>query len=249
TAAPDAAEKDSARTYATYYSFTARVSAVLPHQTLALNRGEKAGVLRVAVEAPEGEALAVVARHFAPRAHSPLADDLRDAAEEALATLHTLVAAHRVSVIAIGNGTASRETEHLVARLIDRLHGKEVNLAYAIVSEAGASVYSASPVARAEFPDLDVTARGTISIARRLQDPLAELVKVPPQSIGVGLYQHDVDEKRLAAALARVVESAVNFAGVDANTASAALLSHVAGLTRRVAENMVAYRNANGPFA
>jgi uncharacterized protein len=104
-------------------------------------------------------------------------------------------------------------------------------------------------VARAEFPDLDVTARGTISIARRLQDPLAELVKVPPQSIGVGLYQHDVDAKRLAAALARVVESAVNFAGVDANTASAALLSHVAGMTRRVAENMVAYRNANGPFA
>jgi protein Tex len=336
TAAPDAAEKDPARTYATYYSFTARVSAALPHQTLALNRGEKAGVLRVAVEAQEGEALAIVAQHFTPRARSPLADDLRDAAmdayrrliapsleretrttlteaaeehaigvfarnlralllqpplrgrtvlgidpgfrtgckvavvdptgkplavdtiyphppqnkaEEALATLHTLVAAHGVSVIAIGNGTASRETEHLVARLIDRLHGKQVNLAYAMVSEAGASVYSASPVARAEFPDLDVTARGTISIARRLQDPLAELVKVPPQSIGVGLYQHDVDAKRLAAALARVVESAVNFAGVDANTASAALLSHVAGMTRRVAENMVAYRNANGPFA
>jgi len=335
-AAPDAADKDAARTYATYYSFTARVPAVAPHQALALNRGEKAGVLRVAVEAPEGEALAIVAQHFAPRARSPLADDLRDAAvdayrrliapsleretrttlteaaeehaigvfarnlrallmqpplrgrtvlgidpgfrtgckvavvdptgkplaadtiyphppqnkaDEALATLHTLVAAHGVSVIAIGNGTASRETEHLVARLIDRLHGKDVNLAYAIVSEAGASVYSASPVARAEFPDLDVTARGTISIARRLQDPLAELVKVPPQSIGVGLYQHDVDAKRLAAALARVVESAVTFAGVDANTASAALLSHVAGLTRRVAENMVAYRNANGPFA
>ncbi|HKO24792.1 MAG TPA: Tex family protein, partial [Chloroflexota bacterium] len=336
TTSPDAATKDPTRTYATYYSFTARVSAVAPHQTLALNRGEKAGVLRVAVEAPDGEALAVVAQHFAPRALSPLADDLRNAAvdayrrliapsleretrttlteaaeehaigvfarnlralllqpplrgrtvlgidpgfrtgckvavvdptgkplavdtiyphppqnkaEEALATLHTLVAAHGVSVIAIGNGTASRETEHLVARLIDRLHGKAANLAYAIVSEAGASVYSASPVARAEFPDLDVTARGTISIARRLQDPLAELVKVPPQSIGVGLYQHDVDAKRLAAALARVVESAVNFAGVDANTASAALLSHVAGMTRRVAENMVAYRNANGPFA
>jgi uncharacterized protein len=117
-----------------------------------------------------------------------------------------------------------------------------------MVSEAGASVYSASPAARAEFPDLDVTARGTISIARRLQDPLAELVKVPPQSVGVGLYQHDVEEKRLAGALDRVVESAVNFAGVDVNTASAALLSHVAGLNKRTAESIVAHRNAHGPF-
>ena len=122
-------------------------------------------------------------------------------------------------------------------------------LAYTMVSEAGASVYSASPVARAEFPDLDVTARGTISIARRLQDPLAELVKVPPQSVGVGLYQHDVDEKRLAGALDRVVESAVNFAGVDANTASAALARPRGRRQQtRGRERSSAYRNANGPF-
>ncbi len=135
-----------------------------------------------------------------------------------------------------------------MAQLIERVGSRGIALAYVMVSEAGASVYSASALARAEFPDLDLTARGTISIARRLQDPLAELVKVPPQSVGVGLYQHDVDEKRLTAALDRAVESAVTFAGADLNTASAALLEHVAGVKARVAANIVAYRNANGPF-
>jgi uncharacterized protein len=136
----------------------------------------------------------------------------------------------------------------LVAELIDEGHAGQHGLQYAIVSEAGASVYSASKLARAELPDLDVSMRGAVSIARRLQDPLAELVKIDPKSIGVGLYQHDVDQKKLSAALDAVVESVVNYVGVDANTASPALLGHVAGLSKRVAANVVAYRDEHGPF-
>ncbi len=159
-------------------------------------------------------------------------------------------------MIAIGNGTASRETEALVAELIQtfevsqtsKVSSKVVHLAYVMVSEAGASVYSASDIARAEFPDLDVSMRGAVSIARRLQDPLAELVKIDPQSIGVGLYQHDVDQKKLAAALDAVVESVVNYVGVDVNTASAALLGYVAGISKRLAAAIVEHRDANGPF-
>jgi uncharacterized protein len=166
--------------------------------------------------------------------------------QEALGSLSAAVEAAGVTVIAIGNGTASRETEQLVAELIDRL--APAALRYALVSEAGASVYSASPLARAELPGLDVSMRGAVSIARRLQDPLAELVKIDPQSIGVGLYQHDVDQKQLVAALDAVVESAVNYVGVDANTASPALLRYVAGLTKTVAANIVAYRDEHGPF-
>jgi uncharacterized protein len=147
-------------------------------------------------------------------------------------------------VIAVGNGTASRETEQLVAELIAGRPG----IQYAIVSEAGASVYSASKLAREELPGLDVSMRGAVSIARRLQDPLAELVKIDPRSIGVGLYQHDVDQKRLAGALDTVVESVVNYVGVDVNTASPALLSYVAGLSKKVAANIVAHRDEHGPF-
>jgi len=128
------------------------------------------------------------------------------------------------------------------------LVGKGRQLAYVIVSEAGASVYSASKLARAEFPDLDVSMRGAVSIARRLQDPLAELVKIDPKAIGVGLYQHDVNQKQLAGALDAVVESAVNHVGVDVNTASAPLLSYVAGISRRVADAVVKHREENGPF-
>jgi uncharacterized protein len=120
---------------------------------------------------------------------------------------------------------------------------------YVIVNEAGASVYSASPLARAELPDLDVSLRGAVSIARRVQDPLAELVKIDPKSIGVGLYQHDVDQKALGGALDGVVESVVNQVGVDVNTASPALLAHVAGIGPKLAEKIVAHRDANGPFA
>jgi uncharacterized protein len=171
--------------------------------------------------------------------HPPQRDQAR-----ALEQLRNLVEHDKISVIAIGNGTASRETEALVADLIRNQPG----LAYVIVSEAGASVYSASPLARQEFPDLDVSIRGAVSIARRLQDPLAELVKIDPRSIGVGLYQHDLDQKELTASLDAVVESVVNHVGVDVNTASAALLTYVSGLNKQVAKNIVTHREANGPF-
>jgi uncharacterized protein len=164
--------------------------------------------------------------------------------EDALESMRGLVMETHAQVIAIGNGTASRETEKLVAELID----SGVDVRYAIVSEAGASVYSASKLAREEFPDLDVSMRGAISIARRLQDPLAELVKIDPRSVGVGLYQHDVEQKALREALDVVVESVVNYVGVDLNTASAALLQHVAGLNARAAQALVRRREQEGAF-
>jgi protein Tex len=151
----------------------------------------------------------------------------------------------------MGNGTASRETEQMVAELIGDLEdetGAKGKIGYVIVNEAGASVYSASEAARQEFPTLDATQRGTISIARRLQDPLAELVKIDPKAVGVGLYQHDVDQKELANMLERVVVSCVNFAGVELNSASAALLKHVSGINARVANAIVKYREEHGSF-
>lgn len=163
---------------------------------------------------------------------------------EAEAVLRRLVQHHHVTVIAIGNGTAGRETEALVAGLI----GAGLPVKYTIVNEAGASVYSASKLARQELPDLDVSLRGAVSIARRLQDPLAELVKIEPKAIGVGLYQHDVDQKALSEALDTVIESAVNSVGVDLNTASPALLEHVSGIGPKMAQAIVAYRDAQGPF-
>ncbi|HEX8036852.1 MAG TPA: helix-hairpin-helix domain-containing protein, partial [Ktedonobacterales bacterium] len=170
---------------------------------------------------------------------------------EAKATLKALIARHNIGVIAIGNGTASRETEQLAAEVIRELEslGQPAgSLGYVMVNEAGASVYSASEVARQEFPTLDATQRGTISIARRLQDPLAELVKIDPKAVGVGLYQHDVDQRALAAALDRVVTSCVNFAGVNVNVASTQLLRYVSGISSRVADNIIAYRAEHGPF-
>lgn len=171
--------------------------------------------------------------------------------EKAPQILRGLIQKYRIDTIAIGNGTASRETEQLVAGLIREIEaesGEEGRLGYVIVNEAGASVYSASEAARQEFPTLDATQRGTISIARRLQDPLAELVKIDPKAVGVGLYQHDVDQKELANALERVVVSCVNFAGVELNAASAALLKHVSGVNSRVANAIVKYREEHGPF-
>ncbi|GIM46298.1 RNA-binding transcriptional accessory protein [Collibacillus ludicampi] len=165
--------------------------------------------------------------------------------DEAKRILTSLIEKHGVEIIAIGNGTASRETELFVAELLKEIPRQ---LVYIIVSEAGASVYSASPLAREEFPDLDVAERSAISIARRLQDPLAELVKIDPKAVGVGQYQHDVSQKRLEEQLAAVVESAVNSVGVDVNTASASLLSYVSGLSSQVAKNIVAYREENGKF-
>lgn len=152
---------------------------------------------------------------------------------------------YRINTIVIGNGTASRETEDVVSEFISE---SAPDLRYTIVNEAGASVYSASKLASEEYPDLDVTTRGAMSLGRRLQDPLAELVKIPPQSIGVGQYQHDLDQKELAHALGNVVEDVVNRVGVDVNTASASLLSYVSGITPAVAKNIVAYREENGAF-
>ncbi len=165
-------------------------------------------------------------------------------------TLRRMIDRYGVQIIAIGNGTASRETEALVADLIKDIKAVQPNrdLAYIIVNEAGASVYSASKVAKEEFPDLEASMRGNISIARRLLDPLAELVKIEPKHIGVGLYQHDVNQKNLDSALTNVVESAVNAVGVDLNTASASLLRYISGLTSRTATNIVKYRDSHGKF-
>jgi uncharacterized protein len=164
--------------------------------------------------------------------------------EEARATITRMVKRHGVTAIAIGNGTASKESEILIADLIKTLPG----VAYMVVSEAGASVYSASKLGAEEFPDFDVSLRSAVSIARRLQDPLAELVKIDPKSIGVGQYQHDMPQARLDEALGGVVEDCVNAVGADLNTASASLLTHIAGLTAATAKNIVAYREENGAF-
>lgn len=322
---------DEKRIYESYYAFKSRVDHIQPHQILALNRGEKEGILRVRVEIPERDWRTVIDDEFPANLLSPMAEQLelaiRDAAErlllpaierdirreltekadnhairvfaenlrallsqpplagqtvlgidpgyrtgckvavvdptgklldtgtiyphepqkkwdEALKTLQQMIERHKVTLVTIGNGTASRETEKLVAELTRGAAAVK----YLIVNEAGASVYSASSLARTELPDLDVSLRGAVSIARRAQDPLAELVKIDPKSIGVGLYQHDVDQAALAGALNGVVESVVNAVGVDLNTASPALLTYVAGVGPKLAEKIVAHRNANGPF-
>jgi uncharacterized protein len=164
---------------------------------------------------------------------------------EAITRLSALIKKHHVAHIAIGNGTASRETEQMTVELIQKVGG---GVSYMIVNEAGASVYSASKLAAEEFPEYDVNLRSAVSIARRLQDPLAELVKIDPKSIGVGQYQHDMPQARLGEALDGVVEDCVNAVGVDVNTASAPLLTRVAGLNGTTAKNIVKYREENGPF-
>ncbi|RAM52272.1 MAG: RNA-binding transcriptional accessory protein [Hapalosiphonaceae cyanobacterium JJU2] len=164
---------------------------------------------------------------------------------KAAQTLKNLIEKYKIELIAIGNGTASRETDEFVAQVLQSLERKPIKV---IVNESGASIYSASKVAGQEFPDLDVTVRGAISIGRRLQDPLAELVKIDPKSIGVGQYQHDVDQKLLKKKLDETVESCVNYVGVDLNTASKELLTFVSGITPTVANNIVTYRNQNGAF-
>jgi uncharacterized protein len=163
-----------------------------------------------------------------------------------LVTLAQLAKRHKVELVSVGNGTASRETDKLVNELSTKM--PELNLTRVTVSEAGASVYSASELAAKEFPDMDVSLRGAVSIARRLQDPLAELVKIEPKAIGVGQYQHDVDQTALARSLDAVVEDCVNAVGVDVNTASAPLLARVSGLNTQLASNIVQFRNENGPF-
>jgi len=202
--------------------------------TMGLDPGYRNGC-KVAVVDPTGKVLAtsVVYPTFNERKK-----------QEAIAILSGLMRCHGVQHIAIGNGTASRETEAMTVELLASFP----NASYAIVNEAGASVYSASPLAAEEFPDYDVNLRSAVSIARRLQDPLAELVKIDPKAIGVGQYQHDCPQKELDAALGAVVEDCVNAVGVDANTASRSLLQQVSGLTSATAKNIVAYREENGPF-
>jgi uncharacterized protein len=207
-----------------------------PRTVLGLDPGLRTGV-KVAVVDRTGKLVATETIY----PHEP-----RRQWDQSLATLRRLCTQHGVELIAIGNGTASRETDKLAADLI-RL-APDLRLTKIVVSEAGASVYSASEVAAREFPDVDVSLRGAVSIARRLQDPLAELVKIEPKAIGVGQYQHDVDQYRLARALDARVEDCVNAVGVHVNTASAALLARVSGLGSTVAENIVRHRDSNGPF-
>ncbi|MDX5359028.1 MAG: RNA-binding transcriptional accessory protein, partial [Rhodobacterales bacterium] len=206
--------------------------------TMGLDPGIRTGVKVAVVDATGKLVETATVYPFQPK------NDLRGAQ----ATLGALIVKHAVDLIAIGNGTASRETEKMVADLLAMMPGAK-KPTKVVVSEAGASVYSASELAAQEFPDLDVSLRGAVSIARRLQDPLAELVKIEPKSIGVGQYQHDVDQHRLGRALDAVVEDAVNAVGVDLNTASAPLLARVAGIGPGLAETIVSHRNANGPFA
>ena len=204
--------------------------------TIALDPGLRTGV-KVAVIDATGK----LVDHGAIFPHAP-----KNQWDQSIAVLAKLAAAHSIELVAIGNGTASRETDKLAGDLIKR--HPELKLQKIMVSEAGASVYSASEFAAKEFPDLDVTIRGAVSIGRRLQDPLAELVKIEPKSIGVGQYQHDVSQSQLAQSLDAVVEDCVNAVGVEVNTASAALLRRVSGLNQTIADNIVTYRDANGIF-
>jgi uncharacterized protein len=336
-------DSDPSGKYQMYHDFKAAVGRLPAHQLLAINRGEKEGVLKVALDAPDDLILGQIESRVVRNPRSPFAPHLRAAVEDGYGRLvapaierelrggltehsddhaiHVFAANLKalllqppvrgkvvlgidpgfrtgckvavvdgsgkylasftiyphepqrqressktllakaieefgVDVITIGNGTASRETEALVGDVVgnvdketSRQGGKgQKEVAYVMVNEAGASVYSASDEARREFPELDVSMRGAVSIARRLQDPLAELVKIDAKSIGVGLYQHDVDQKKLAATLDAVVEDAVNAVGVDVNTASPALLQYVAGIGPKVAQAIVAHRDQHGPF-
>ena len=324
----DNAETESV--YTLYYDFSQPVSRLLDHQILAINRGEKEGILKPAVTLPGNEGAALVCRAalkpglqvsafvrsaaedayerlIFPSIQREVRGELTDRAcqgairnfalnlkpllmqppvkgfvtmgldpgyrngckvavvdatgkvldtgvvyptfserkkQEAISILSGMMRRHNVRHIAIGNGTASRETEAMAVEMLRSFP----EASYMIVNEAGASVYSASPLAAEEFPEYDVNLRSAVSIARRLQDPLAELVKIDPKAIGVGQYQHDCPQKELDAALGAVVEDCVNAVGVDANTASRSLLEQVSGLTAATAKNIVAYREENGPF-
>ena len=325
-----AEDPEAESVYTLYYDFSQPISRLLDHQILAINRGEKEGILKPAVCLPGNEGAALVCRAalkprmnvssfvraaaedaydrlIFPSIQREIRSELTDRAskgaihnfalnlkpllmqppvkgfvtmgldpgyrngckvavvdatgkvldtsvvyptfnerkkQEAIATLSALMRKHQVRHIAIGNGTASRETE---AMTVEMLHAFP-EASYAIVNEAGASVYSASPLAAEEFPEYDVNLRSAVSIARRLQDPLAELVKIDPKAIGVGQYQHDCPQKELDAALGAVVEDCVNAVGVDVNTASRSLLEQVSGLNSTTAKNIVAFREENGPF-
>ncbi len=234
TALTDDAAEGAIRNFALNLRPLLMQPPVKGHVTMGLDPGYSHGC-KVAVVDPTGKVLdtAVVYPTFSKAKR-----------EEAIVTLQRLITRHGVEHIAIGNGTASRETENAVCELLGRVHG----VSYMIVSEAGASVYSASPLAAEEFPQYDVNLRSAVSIARRMQDPLAELVKIDPKAIGVGQYQHDLPEKRLDETLGGVVEDCVNAVGVDLNTASPSLLRRVSGLNATTAKNIVLYREENGAF-
>ena len=326
-------EKDEKNIYEMYYEYTEAVKRIVPHRILAMNRGEKDGILKVSIDAPTDRILTYLhkqvikkrdssaesyiisaiedayKRLIEPSIEREIRKELSEKAEEraihifsenlrklllqpplkgkvvlgvdpafrtgcklavvdetgkvlkidviyphppvrkaaeAQNKLKKMFAEYPIEVVAIGNGTASRETEQFVADVLKEI---ENPVYYLIVNEAGASVYSASDVAREEFPDFQVEERSAVSIARRLQDPLAELVKIDPKSVGVGQYQHDVSQKQLNDSLTFIVETVVNQVGVNANTASASLLQYVAGLNKTVAQNIVKYRDENGKFS
>ncbi|MEI4529244.1 Tex family protein [Priestia megaterium] len=326
-------EKDEKNIYEMYYEYTEAVKRIVPHRILAMNRGEKDGILKVSIDAPTDRILSYLhkqvikkrdssaesyiisaiedayKRLIEPSIEREIRKELSEKAEEraihifsenlrklllqpplkgkvvlgvdpafrtgcklavvdetgkvlkidviyphppvrkaaeAQNKLKKMFTEYPIEVVAIGNGTASRETEQFVADVLKEI---ENPVYYLIVNEAGASVYSASDVAREEFPDFQVEERSAVSIARRLQDPLAELVKIDPKSVGVGQYQHDVSQKQLNDSLTFIVETVVNQVGVNANTASASLLQYVAGLNKTVAQNIVKYRDENGKFS
>src|SRR6266540_3044911 len=231
-----AAEDEAVRVFAANLRDLLLAAPAGTRATMGLDPGFRTGV-KVAVVDATGKVVATQTIH----PHQP-----QRRWDEGLGTLARLARTHQVELIAIGNGTASRETDRLAAELISR--NPEPRLTKVVVSEAGASVYSASPYASRELPQLDVSLRGAVSIARRLQDPLAELVKIDPRSIGVGQYQHDLSQSKLSRSLDAVVEDCVNAVGVDLNTASVPLLGRVSGIGGTLAENIVAQRDANGPF-
>jgi uncharacterized protein len=233
----EAAELEAIRVFSSNLRDLLLTAPAGANATMGLDPGIRTGV-KVAIVDPTGKLLATDTIY----PHPP-----RKQWDESIAALAKLIQQHNVDLVSIGNGTASRETDQLVADVMKRHKG--LSFRKITVSEAGASVYSASRLAAKEFPELDVSLRGAVSIARRLQDPLAELVKIDPKAIGVGQYQHDVNQAQLARGLDNVVEDCVNAVGVDVNTASVALLKQVSGLSPSLGENIVAFRNENGSFS
>lgn len=232
----ESAEAEAIRVFSANLKDLLLAAPAGPRAVLGLDPGIRTGVKVAAIDRTGKVVQTATVYPFEPR---------RDR-EGAIAALAAIAAKHKIELVAIGNGTASRETEKLVGELMSRY--PELGLTRVVVSEAGASVYSASELAAQEFPDLDVSLRGAVSIARRLQDPLAELVKIEPKAIGVGQYQHDVNQRELARSLDAVIEDCVNAVGVDVNTASVPLLARVSGLNALLARNIVAWRDENGAF-
>lgn len=229
------AEKQAISVFAANLRQLLLTQPISGHTILGLDPGYRTGCKTAVIDA-SGRTLATTAMYITGSKHQQ---------EQAEKQFIELVRKYHVTLVAIGNGTASYETEQFTSQMIEKY---QLDIAYLIVSEAGASVYSASKLAREELPELDVSLRGAVSIARRVQDPLAELVKIEPKAIGVGQYQHDVNQKELAHTLGNVVESCVNHVGVELNTASPALLGYVAGISASVAKNIVAYRDEHGTF-